>query len=196
MQRGNEISKPGIFFPTPRALADRMVALAQLERGNLVLEPSAGAGAIVEAILGVRQDIGLTCIEINLLLIEKLKERHFESRCMELTIMDGDFLTREPPFLFDAVIMNPPFENLADIDHVTHAWDLLRPGGRLVAIMGPGWTFREDKKAAAFRTWVDSITPLSAPWPLRAGHWEKLPEGTFKESGTMVNSILLFARKD
>ncbi|MDQ6651286.1 MAG: hypothetical protein M3Y84_00920, partial [Acidobacteriota bacterium] len=29
----------------------------------------------------------------------------------------------------DRFLMNPPFENMADIDHVRHAYDLLRSGG-------------------------------------------------------------------
>ena len=43
--------------------------------------------------------------------------------CLDLT---------EP--VYDTIVMNPPFEKFQDIDHVRHAFDLLKPGGRVVAI--------------------------------------------------------------
>lgn len=41
--------------------------------------------------------------------------------------------------------------------------------------------FRSDKKSVAFRKWLDK----------NGGYSEKLPEGAFKESGTMVNARLV-----
>src|SRR4051812_12951690 len=38
------------FFPTPDALADRLVKLARIGINDKVLEPSAGQGAIIKAI--------------------------------------------------------------------------------------------------------------------------------------------------
>ena len=48
------------------------------------------------------------------------------------------YLDPEPDFMkarvpmdgaqFDAVVMNPPFEKQADIDHVLHAYKMLKPG--------------------------------------------------------------------
>ena len=34
--------------------------------------------------------------------------------------------------MFDAVLMNPPFAQGADIEHITRALKMLKPGGRLV----------------------------------------------------------------
>ena len=44
--------------------------------------------------------------------------------------------------------MNPPFDRLQDVRHVTHAFSLLAPGGRLVAVMAEGVTYREDRARA------------------------------------------------
>ncbi|HQV22274.1 MAG TPA: hypothetical protein PLJ88_04215, partial [Agitococcus sp.] len=57
---------------------------------------------------------------------------------------------------YDRIIMNPPFSNRQDAEHVRHAYDLLKPNGRIVAIMGEGVFFGSDKKAVEFREWLDS----------------------------------------
>jgi hypothetical protein len=42
-------------------------------------------------------------------------------------------------------------KTLSDIDHVQHAWKSVKPGGKLVAIMSAGVTFRENKIANKIR---------------------------------------------
>ena len=73
------------------------------------------------------------------------------------------------------------FEAGADIDHVKHAFSMLSPDGRLVAIMSEGVFYRSDKKATEFREWLESVN----------GYSEKLPDGTFKQSGTGVNTRIV-----
>lgn len=79
---------------------------------------------------------------------------------------------------YDRIIMNPPFSDRRDMLHVMHAYSLLKPGGRLVAIMGQGVFFGQDKKAAEFRDWLDSV----------GGTSEKLDEGTFNDPSLPVNT--------
>lgn len=79
---------------------------------------------------------------------------------------------------YDRIIMNPPFSDRRDAEHVRHAFDLLKPGGRLVAIMGEGVFFGQDKKAQEFREWLDSVDGTS----------EKLEEGTFNDPSLPVNT--------
>jgi len=80
----------------------------------------------------------------------------------------------------DRVLMNPPFEKGQDIDHVRKAFDALKPGGRLVAVMSPGPFFRSDRKAAEFRRWFSGL----------GGRKVELPNGAFKASGTTASSVL------
>jgi hypothetical protein len=47
--------------------------------------------------------------------------------------------------------------------------------------MGAGVVFRENKLAVEFRALVED----------RGGSIEALPEGSFKESGTMVNTVVV-----
>ncbi|WP_423454267.1 hypothetical protein [Ottowia sp. VDI28] len=79
---------------------------------------------------------------------------------------------------YDRIIMNPPFSKGRDIQHVRHAYDLLRPGGRLVAIMGEGAFFHSNKSAEDFRAWLDE----------RGATNEKLPDGSFMDPALPVNT--------
>ena len=50
LKAGVQVVSAPQLFPTPTELAARMVELAEIEDGQQVLEPSAGTGAIVDAI--------------------------------------------------------------------------------------------------------------------------------------------------
>jgi len=52
--------------------------------------------------------------------------------------------------------------------------------------MCEGPFFRDDGESRAFRMWLDAVS----------AHVEKLPEGSFKESGTGVNARLVMVRKE
>lgn len=178
------VSAPQLF-PTPPDLAMRVWAEAKIKPGNSVLEPSAGTGALVEPLYykeGTRCDADrLTLVEISHDLAQHLRRTYAnaEVRC-------ADFMDLEPATVgqFDRIIMNPPFSNLQDVDHVRHAYHFLKPGGRLVAIMGEGAFFREDRKAEAFRALVDQY-----------GTSEQLPAGSFQASGTNVNTRIVILDK-
>ncbi len=58
---------------------------------------------------------------------------------------------------FDRVVMNPPFERQQDIDHVSRAAGMLKPGGRLVSVMSAGVTFRENNKTRWFRDLIETF---------------------------------------
>lgn len=169
-------SKNG-YFPTPPALVARLIELAGLEFGQQVLEPSAGQGAIADAILAA----GIS--KNDLYLVEILPENVavLESKGYSYPkLSHGDFLmTGFLPTGFDRIVMNPPFERQQDIDHITHAMSLLKPGGRLVSVMAAGVTFREDRKASAFRAMFDAFY----------GYMEDNPAGSFRPSGTDVSTV-------
>lgn len=176
------------FFPTPPELAARVVEECGVAEGHSVLEPSAGHGALVEAALkaGAKSVFAVELLPDNAkVLYEKFKHSSASFAC-------GDFLQVSAPsecknihdaecVTFDRVVMNPPFAKRADIDHVLHAFEFLRQGGRLVSIMSAGVSFRHDHKTEDFRQFVYE----------HDGSIEALPEGSFKVSGTMVNTVLV-----
>jgi len=151
---------PG-FFPTPRSVIERMLELAEIERGQKVLEPSCGKGDILDAIKEECSDVELVAIERNYALSDILAARGHD-------VTFGDFLEHHDTY--DRIVMNPPFENGQDIEHVRHAYSLLRPGGRLVSVMSTGPFFREDKNARAFREWLEDVN-ANVEW---------LPDDAFK----------------
>ena len=53
--------------------------------------------------------------------------------------------------------MNPPFGSGQEIDHLQHAYEQLAGDGRLVSVMSAGPFFRTDKKAEAFRSWLNEL---------------------------------------
>ena len=157
------------FFPTPAHIADEMVEAAGIEDGMSVLEPSAGMGHIAERIraAGVDPDV----VEASGSRRELLEAKGFN-------VVGQDFMDHESADGYDRIVMNPPFSNRRDAEHVRHAYTLLRPGGRLVAIMGEGVFFGKDAKAQAFRDWLEEV----------GGTSEKLPEGTFNDPTLPVNT--------
>jgi len=155
---GREI--PG-FFPTPKAIVSRMLELTEIEPNDRVLEPSAGKGDILDLIRSKHPDARVTAVEINAALLEILGAKGH-------AVEQGDFLGHKGEY--DRVVMNPPFENGQDIDHIRHAFDLVAPGGRVVAVISEGPFFRQDKKAEEFRRWLDEL----------GGESEQLPEDAFK----------------
>jgi hypothetical protein len=171
---------PTAFFPTPRILIDEMLHISNdTER---ILEPSAGKGAIAEAIRSYCQRYDITaqldCCEIVPQFRKVLKEKGFH------LVDEPDFLQCQLGPVYDQIIMNPPFalegDNLAYITHITHAWSLLAPGGRLDAFAPSGVAFREDKRVKEFRALIE-----------QHGSLRELGGGSFKESGTGVNTALI-----
>lgn len=172
------VSSPDLF-PTPPDLAARIVALAGVEPGHSVLEPSAGTGNLLREIMKVHS-LRVTAVEINGDLSERLRHAWDGERDPYIGIVHQDFLSWNAGCSrFDRVVMNPPFSNGADIDHVTHAFYLLKPGGRLVAVMSTGVKFRSDKKTKVFRALVASCD----------GTIEDNAPDAFKASGTMVQTV-------
>lgn len=170
-------------FYTPDDLADRMVKLAQIDATSIILEPSAGNGALIRAMLrGGADRRRISAIEIR----ERETETIFTDLRVAVKTCDflefGTVLDRE---FFTTIVANPPFAKDQDISHIEHMLAFLKPGGRLVTISSPGWTFRTTKRHVAFRERV------SGPLWTR----EELPEGTFKESGTNVRAMLLTYHK-
>jgi len=177
LKAGVKVVSAPQLFPTPPELAVRMVELANITQGDYVLEPSAGTGRLVDAILAEGHAKHITAVEINHALADGVR-----SRVDRLAV--GDFLACSIATLgshFHAILMNPPFAKGADVDHVNHALQFLAPGGRLVAIMSAGVSFRSDRKTRDFRALVERL----------GSSIEALPSGTFETSGTGVHTVLV-----
>lgn len=178
------------YYPTP----SRVVTIVTSEFGALyrdepllILEPSAGSGNISSAAARNENHI-VDVVEIQPELSQQLQKSTLYRRTYHY-----DFLKLSPDItgLYDRVLMNPPFDRERDIDHVMHAWKFVKPGGRLVAVMSAGTEFRETKKSGAFRKFAIDH---------KVGRWNNkwcnnLPDGSFSDVGTNVNTIIVALQK-
>jgi SAM-dependent methyltransferase len=168
-------SKNG-YFPTPKAIVMKLCDLADIQPGQTVLEPSAGQGAISTELY--HRGAKVFACE----LLEANRKVLIGDGMPEINLFaEPDFMKLEIDLRFDRVVMNPPFEKRQDVFHVRKAFDMLVPGGRLVSVMSAGVKFREDRIGREFRDFVDE----------HDGRIIDLPEGSFKESGTGVNTVIV-----
>lgn len=163
MKQSLLLQKIDDFFPTPDAVIERMVKLLDIGFGHRILEPSAGMGNILEYL-----PAGTIAIEQNFSLFEYLQKTQPQN-----SILQGDFLSMNGEIgMFDRIIMNPPFTKGADIKHIKYALEHLNEGGKLVALCAGGPNQARE------------LMPL-------ADLWEDLPQGSFKQAGTMVNACIM-----
>lgn len=118
------------FYPTPARLAAKMAGMIS-GAGGSVLEPSAGNGALAEAIKGRFSgrwgsvDTAPDCIEIMPDLQAILRDKG-------MPIVGSDFMQFNGVKQYDAVVMNPPFSH--GVRHVLKAWQILY-AGEIIALL-------------------------------------------------------------
>ncbi len=135
-------------FSTPLAFAAMAVRAATIRKGETVLEPSAGTGALA----GFAARAGATLLLNE---IDPFRQRLLRAVFGgDVTGHDGEHIDDllQTLALPDVVVMNPPFASSVDrsrdkhiaAKHLIAAAKRLAPGGRLVAIMPPGFTPARD----------------------------------------------------
>ena len=167
------------FYPTPDAVTKEVLRDLYVRPGCRVLEPSAGTGNMVRHLLA--KGATVDAVEIDPDRVRAL-EAIEDAR---LTVHPGNFLTMPARPEYDFVVMNPPFYGTHWMEHVTHAFQFLKPGGKLVAVLPVTAETGESAKHETFRTWV---TSHSRGW---SRQFSDLPAESFAESGTRVNTVTL-----
>ena len=152
------------FFETPKNIALQIIEMANIHNNETILEPSAGKGAIAKFIKGC------DCIELNEDNKKYLIENNFH-------LVWNDFLTFNRKY--DVIIANPPFTAQQDITHVNHMLELANH--KVISIMSSSVLFRTNKKTVDFREKIEGL----------GGTFMRLPEKSFAESGTNVNTCIL-----
>lgn len=152
MLRTHEVPRPNEvgFQASPAPMRDHLVALASIEPGMRVLEPSAGTGAIADLL--VAQGADVTCVDFLAANAEVLRAKGHR-------VVHDDFLcvTQREIGTFERIVMHPPFSRCSDIPHVTRALRFLAPRGRLVAAVFAGTMHRNDPPARKFRVLLDRV---------------------------------------
>lgn len=169
------------FYPTPDDLAKYVVELAEIEDHHLILEPSAGSGALLRPI---GRTSNIMAIEIDDGLATGLMEVGYGTvinSSFEKAIQDGDVGQ-----WFDRVVMNPPFgPNQLDIKHIMMAYKCLKPNGILVAIMSENDLYYDTPCTKEFNEFLKSVD----------AHVEEVPFRSFLASGTRVDTVIVKIKK-
>lgn len=159
------------FYATPPDVVRALLRDINWRPGMQVLEPSSGEGAIVRALPAI---VSVTAIEIH------------PQRAAYSGAICANFLTYQLPETFDVVVMNPPFFGTHWMDHVRKAFEHLKPGGRLRAVLPASAEVNETAKHIEFRTWATK----------HDARWLNLPPESFASSGTNVQTVILHLRKN
>lgn len=175
------IKKQFQWFPTPSDIASHLISLAEIKSGHSILEPSAGQGAIVNAIHEKFPKLVVDCCELM------PENQQVLSRIPYSTFICDDFMKVDSDWygMFDRVIANPPFNKNQDISHVRKMYDCLKKGGRLVSIASKHWQFSENKTEKEFRNWLKKMKATI----------HDIEAGKFKESGTMISCCIIVIDK-
>lgn len=173
------IKKEFQFYATPPEIADWLVSLANIQYGQSILEPSAGQGAIIQAILKQRPGVPVYYCEI--MDVNKNILRQMSGAIK----WDDDFLMCTQREHFSIVIANPPFSKNQDIDHIRKMYKCLNKGGRIVTVASKHWQTSQNKKETDFRNWLDEI----------GAEIHEIEAGAFKESGTMISCCVIVIDK-
>ena len=161
---GTDVSADLAYYPTPGAVAQRLVADLHLPEGSRVLEPSCGCGRLMDAVRAEYPGVTLRGIEYD-------AGRAAQARAKGHSVQVANFLDVPPDPTFDAVLMNPPFCGRHWRKHLDHAKRFLR---------------NRDRQRGV----VLCILPASAWYDghltKQEGRWSDLPVASFAESGTNV----------
>ncbi|AGG58098.1 hypothetical protein VPAG_00062 [Vibrio phage douglas 12A4] len=162
------------FFPTPEREVNDVVEIADIKPGMKVLEPSAGMGHIADKLRDAGADVDVVEMASTL-------RGHLELKDHKL--VGDDFLEYNPGPIYDRIVMNPPFSNDQDIKHINHAYTMLKPGGKIVAVTSSMAGNKGNSVNKEFRLFLEDVEANETA----------IAEGAFKESfnPTAVNTKII-----
>lgn len=165
-RQSTTVAKDLQYYPTPKAVIEKIMYEFYIPKGSYVLEPSCGCGRILDALtakgcksFGVEVDAG----------------RAREARDKGHSVICANFLELQPNPVYDFVVMNPPFYGTHYAKHIEHAKKFLKDKGTLISVLPA--TARYDHGL------------------LKDGRWIDLPVGSFRESGTNINTTIYMTGK-
>lgn len=167
-----EVSKDLQFYRTPEKAVEKLVDSIYFNDGDVILEPSCGDGAILD---GLRKGINkhrYEKIDFDLYGVEFDYNRCMQAREKGYNVFNANFLTFTSNTKFDKIIMNPPFYGKHYFKHIKQAYGLLKDGGEIHCIL--------------------PITAIDHGLINEYNHSiTHLPVGSFRESGTNINTIIV-----
>lgn len=163
------------FFATPKELCEKLCKYIP-EGTKTILEPSAGQGAIIQAINEYDPNIKVSYCELRDLNRKQLKG--------DAEFLQDDFLTLDENLKFDVIVANPPFSKNQDIEHFYKM--LKHATKRVITIMSKHWQHSSFRKETEFKDFIYS----------HKAQVIEIDAGAFKESGTMISSCIVIFDKE
>ena len=140
------------YVPTPKSIVRQMLRLAQLRRGETLLDLGAGDGRIL---IEAARSFGAHCvgIEIDPERVTRLKERLRSTR-VEAKVIEGDLMELD---LSEADVVTIYLSDSVNLKLAPKLRRELKPGARIVSLdySLPGWRHEKEvtvKNAAMTRT--------------------------------------------
>lgn len=175
------------FFPTPAPVVEIMSKNIDFSKIRKILEPSAGEGSIAFNYEKLCEGKEIHLVELDPKKNEVLKKKIKNNMKNDYFIHSGDFLEFDSEKDFDLIIANPPFSKNQNIAHFYKMYSLMRCGNStLRCIMPASAEYKNSNKFCKdFLEFVKNID----------GRFYKLPENSFKESGTTIDTIYLEVKR-
>ena len=143
-------------FYTSEKLAQELknIGLKGLKGNIEILEPSAGFGNLIKPLITeLNTEYHIDLIDIDPVNRRVLKELVNTAPNILNLLENRNFLTFSTSKRYDLIIMNPPFhlkkgensliKDVWDYNFVDRAFGFLKEGGRIVAITGTSWSFKD-----------------------------------------------------
>lgn len=185
------------FYETPKKVAEYMIELAEIKYNDTILEPSAGHGAIVDVIIDLVKYNRIVLLELDPAKVIFMKNKYdfwnwwltdlvdWKSTYkadLKMNIYNCDCLwSLVNKSDFNKVVANPPFSKSQDVKHILEMYKYLDKWWRLVSVASASIKTRTGKLYDEFNT----LNP----------EFYDLPDGSFKDSGTMVNTVIVVINK-
>ena len=183
---GTALSKDLAFYATPKPVGDALLRNVDLPDGARVLEPSAGNGNIVRALLALNRSVIVDAVEVH-----EGRAAHLRQTCPGVAVTVANFLQLRPRPIYELVAMNPPFCGTHWMDHVRQAFEWLAPGGTLLAVLPVSAELGNTKRHQQFRDWASKGL---SEWK-KSQQFTDLPLESFVESGTRINTVIFVLHK-
>lgn len=165
------------FYPTPNKVAKRVVELAEIKKGQSVLEPSAGLGNLLDCI-----DVPCDILAVEPIVnnVVTLKHKGYPT---EMTTFEEIYDSLPT---FNRIIMNPPFSGQRDVKHVMMAYKKLKRHGVLVAIISENALWYKTQLSKDFKRFLERTH----------AYIEEVASNSFEESGTSIETVIVkFVKK-
>lgn len=167
-----EVSKDLQFYRTPEKAVQWLMDEIYIRDSYKILEPSCGDGALLD---GIKKKVTDDSLEnVRVAAVEYDAGRCEQARKKGYSVVQANFLEMKSDKRFDLIVMNPPFYGKHYLKHIKKAYEHLANNGEIVSILP-----------------VTAKTNHGDIDKLYNCQWKDLPLGSFSESGTNINTVMV-----